>query len=194
MAELFTSLPRHLYCYVERSYISHERDKELERCVWFGLTSVPGRAWGLSILLESGAIYSALPPNALYFADGAPCLGSRERAPPWSIEQAQLWDCFGVDFALHEYSYLAGRTVQCEIHKRAGELIPGVYLFTAQHHGDAYSAVPEQAKQYHFVRMAHGRLACLPANKMLVDAAEFTTLQGLPKDLKRQTESYSSEE
>lgn len=154
-------------------------------CSWFGLTSVPGRAWGLTVLLENGAIYSHLPPHAIAFKTGA---------PKWTVEHAQLWDCFGHDFAVEEYSYLAGRRVLCDVNRRRGELLEGTYLFTAQHYGDGYSAAPEQAKQYHFIQLELGRLVCLPANRFMVDAAEFTALEGaLPKGLRRQTETYSVE-
>ena len=182
---LFTSLPRHIYCHVERGFISENRG--LEPCCWFGLTSVPGRAWGLTVLLESGAIYSHLPPHAIIFDP------IRSDLIPWSIQQAQLWDCFGYDFAVHEYAYLAGREVTCwvghpsEIHEDAR------YLFTAQHYGDAYSMTPEQAKQFHFLQLANGRLACLPGNRLVVHAAEFSVVKGMPTDLRRQREEYSAE-
>jgi hypothetical protein len=191
VAKLFTSLPRHLYCMLERRYVRSGGDG-LERCTWFGLTSVPGRAWGLTVLLENGAIYSHLPPNALVFETDS--IGVMGKPKPWAIEQSQLWDCFGYDFAVEEYSYLAGRTVRCSVTRRQGELLAGEYLFTAQHYGDGYSSAPDQAKQYHFIKLELGRLTCLPANRFVVDAAEFTTLEGsLPKGLRRQTESYSCE-
>lgn len=191
MARLIASLPRHLYCMLERKYV-REGGAGLERCTWFGLTSVPGRAWGLSVLLENGAIYSHLPPHAIVFETDS--IGLHGNPKPWRIRQSQLWDCFGVDFALEEYSYLAGRTVYCSVEHRAGELLEGEYLFTAQHYGDGYSRAPEQAKQYHFVRLELGRLVCLPANKLIVDAAEFTTIEAkLPTGLRRQTEVYSCE-
>lgn len=177
---------------LERKFV-REGGEGLERCSWFGLTSVPGRAWGLSVLLEDGALYSGLPPHAIVFETET--IGLHGKPKPWRLRQSQLWDCFGYDFALEEYSYLAGRTVHCSIENRAGELLEGEYLFTAQHLGDGYSATPEQAKQYHFVRLVEqGRLVCLPANRMLVDAAEFTTIEAkLPTNIKRQRETYTCE-
>lgn len=196
MARLFTSLPRHQYCYVERSYIARDGELNgLEPCTWFGLTSVPGRAWGLSLLLECGALYSAIPPHAIVFGDqvAAAINHSQLQLAPWTIYEAQVWDCFGYDFAVHEYEHLQGRDVEVKI---AGiqELVDGEYLFTAQHYGDAYSRTPEQAKQYHFVRLENGRLATVPANLMIVHAPEFTRAKGLPTWLRRQTESYSCEQ
>lgn len=196
MATLFTSLPRHLYCYVERSFIAVDRgDRGLERCTWFGLTSVPGRAWGLTVLLECGAIYSSLPPHAIVFGDqvAAAVNDSHLGLAVWPIGNAQLWGCFGYDFAVHIYEHLEDRDVEVWL-GTPSELYDGTYLFTAQHYGDAYSLTPEQAKQYHFVRLENGRLTCVPANRMVVHAPEFTRdVKGLPPWLRRQTEVYSCE-
>lgn len=187
MSELFTSLPRHLYCYVERKYLGVE--KGLERCSWFGLTSVRDRAWGLTLLLENGAIYSHVPPNAITW------YGDLPDPPAWPLFRAQLWDCFGERFAVHCYEQLDGRDVDVRIPARPG--YPkwrgsGRYLFTAQHYGDAYSRVPEQAKQFHFIELTTGRLTCLPANCILVHDRAFTTPQW-PKWLRRQEETYECE-
>lgn len=196
MARLFTSIPRHYYCYVESSFVARSPRPTLEPCTWFGLTSVPGRAWGLTVLLESGAIYSGIPPHAIVFGDqvAAAVNDSNLQLADWTIYEAQLWDCFGYDFAVHEYEHLQGRDVEAAI---AGipELVDGVYLFTAQHYGDGYSRTPEQAKQFHFVQLENGRLAALPANKLVVHAPEFTRREGpgLPTWIRRQTEAYSCE-
>lgn len=165
MAELFTSLPRHLYCYVERRFLSAGTKDGLEACSWFGLTSVPGRAWGLSVLLECGAIYSNVPPHALYF----PVVGGDQSDKPWPLKSAQRWSCFGYRFAVHEYEQLAGLKVVLK------EGPGGVYLFTAQHIDDAYSLTPAQAKQFHFLKLDNGRLAALPATDVLFCDAAFTT-------------------
>lgn len=184
MSELFTSLPRHLYVHVDRTFVSSHDG--FEPAAWFGLTSIPGRAWGLSLLLESGAIYSQVPPHAISFVSPAAC--------SWTLSLAQMWDCFGVSFALHEYTHLAGRVVECWLPKGSrAKLKRGRYLFTAQHHGDGYSEAPEQAKQFHFIQLDNGRLTALPANRFVVHAPEFTRVAGLPSGLRRQTETYECE-
>lgn len=192
MAELFTSLPRHLYCWIERKSIG-EGDG-LERASWFGLTSVPGRAWGLSLLLECGAVYGHVPPHVLIFArdlDGAEINRQRE----WPLFRAQRWDCFGVHFAVHVYEQLDGRSVRARIPGRPGfdklEL-GGTYLFTAQHYGDSYSHAPEQAKQFHFIELENGRLTALPANDVLFHDDAFTVPKW-PTWLRRQTRTYTAE-
>lgn len=185
MSTLIASIPRHLYCWIDTRFIGHTPEGPgLIPASWYGLRSVPGRAWGIDVLLENGAVYANLPPHALLFE--APS----EWPAEWSLADAQLWDCFGYDFAVHEYEQLAGRDVEL----RGGR--QGVYLFTAQHYGDAYSLTPEQAKQYHFIRTDHGRLAILPGNHVLFHDKCFTTIANppvWPKWLRRQVEVYECE-
>lgn len=188
MAELFTSLPRHLYCYVERRFLGEGTG--LEPCSWFGLTSLPARAWGLSVLLECGAVYTQVPPHALYF----PVPGGDFSETAWPLARAQLWDCFGYAFAVHEYTQLAlaGGGARARWPNVEGELA-GRYLFTAQHYGDAYSQTPEQAKQFHFLALENGRLTALPGTNVLFGDACFTTDAGWPKWLRTQQAVYRCE-
>jgi hypothetical protein len=209
VSTLFASLPRQLYCYVDARFLGTRTT--FEPCSWFGLTSVPGRAWGLSVLLECGAMYSHVPPHAIYFA----VPGGDRSAEPWKLEQAQLWDCFGVDFAVHVYDQLDGRDVKvrwpdwCKhtmaldaercvvcgktaLQVAQGSELGGEYLFTAQHFGDGYSLQPEQAKQYHFVKLENGRLCTLPANCILFIDKAFVK-PAWPDWLRRQEAVYSAE-
>lgn len=181
MPDLFTSLPRQIYCYADRAFMSQGQRQGFERCAWFGLTSVPNRAWGLSVLLECGALYQMLPPNAIAF---------RPDPPPWTLEQAQRWDCYSDRLAVHEYTMLAERDVDCYVR---GEWLRGRYLTTAQNYGDGYSAEPEQAKQYHFVALNNGRLTALPGNCCLFHDPAFTKVNGKPDWLRTQTKVYACE-
>ena len=56
-------LPAHQYALVDQAYISSKQG--FAPCIWFGLVSIPGRAWGCTIMLECGAVY-----RGRYFADG----------------------------------------------------------------------------------------------------------------------------
>lgn len=181
--ELIADLPRHIYCQVDRRFLSAGERDGFERVSWFGLTSMPGRAWGLSLLLECGAVYSHVPPHAIAFSPDPAA---------WTLPEAQRWDCFGVHFAVHEYEQLQGRDVDAYIKPR-GEWLRGQYLFTAQHYGDGYSRAPDQAKQYHFIELELGRLAVLPGNCVLFHDQAFTRIDGKPAWLRVQTEVYSCE-
>lgn len=182
MPELIASLPTHQYCWVDRAFLSQGQRQGFERCSWFGLTSVPGRTWGLSVLLECGATYIHVPPHALAF--------SEQPEPNWTLEQAQRWDCFGVNFAVTTYTQLDGRDVDAYVR---GKWLRAEYIFTAQHYGDPYSLAPDQAKQFHFLRTRRGRLTILPGNCLLFHDPAFTKARGKPDWLRTQTEVYTCE-
>lgn len=183
MAELIASLPRQIYCYVDRTFLSQGQERGFEPCAWFGLVSVPSRAWGLTVLLESGAVYTPLPPHAIAFSE-------RPRAHDWRIDQAQRWDCFGVQFAVHEYEQLRERDVEAYV---AGEWIRARYLFTAQHYDDGYSREPSQTKQYHFLQTEGDRLTALPGNCCLFHDTAFTRVSGKPSHLRVQRQVFYAE-
>ena len=168
---LYTSsgdLPKHLYCYVDSSFI-RKGAVGFEPCVWFGLRSQSGQAWGLHVVLECGAIYRNVPPHAIAF--------SEECVQEWSLEDSQYWDCYGLHFSTIEYSYLSG--LRCETLK--GDF--GRYMFTAVPIGDAFTASPDQSKEFSFIELDNGRLTILPTNMFRVHDKSFT--EGpWPKDLR----------
>lgn len=183
MPDLISSLPMgHLYAWIDRAFLSQGQRKGFERCSWFGLTSIPGRAWGLQVLTESGAVYSTCPPHALAFSD-TPCA-------EWTLEQSQRWDLPGEHFACTVYSQLEGRDVDAYVR---GAWVRSRYLFTARHSGDAYSREPEQAKEYHFLRTYHDRLTILPGNCCLFHDTAFTKVRDKPDWLRVQTDVYACE-
>lgn len=180
MPQLIGDVPGgQIYCLVERRYLGN--GDGMEPCAWFGLVSTPNRAWGLTLLLECGAVYQNVPPHAIAFS---------ECAAAWNLERAQTWDTFGLDFTVHEYAQLAGRDVEAYT---GGKWIGGTYLFTAQHYGDGYSREPSQAKAFHFIRLENGRLTIQPGNRMLVHDAAFTRVRGKPTWLRVQRDVYTCE-
>lgn len=152
-------IPRHLYCWVDSSFVRKDA-VGYEPCVWFGLHSFPGRAWGCHVMLECGAVYRGLPPHALAFRP--------DPAEPWDIDNAEVWDCYGTQFSTIEYAFLTGLRVGTRKH---GD---GRYLFTAIPLGDGYSAEPTQSKEFMFCHLDNGRLAILPTNMVLFDDPSFT--------------------
>jgi hypothetical protein len=178
---LFTasgSLPKHLYVYVDGSFVGAEGRIP---AVWFGLHSHPGRAWGCTIMLQSGAVYRNLPPHAIAF---------REDVPDWTIQQAQLWDCYGVQFSLHAYDFLDGLDAIARI---SGDGVLCKYLFTAIPVGDAYTAEPSQDKEFMFLQTRGGRLTVQPTNRVLFIDASFTDKNPTWPSLPLQNAIYTSE-
>mgnify|MGYP003644646029 CR=1 FL=1 len=59
------NLPRHLYVKCDMEFVSDGEKRGIEDAVWFGLTAVPGRAWGCTVMLKCGALYRGLPLSAI---------------------------------------------------------------------------------------------------------------------------------
>lgn len=178
------SIPRHQYLFVDSTF-THKDQKEMIPCVWFGIVSYPGRMWGANILLESGAIYRNVPIHALSYDNSL--------IPDWYGDDAQIWDCYSEDFAVHEYPYLKGARVR--IHSKSRDVeYQGNYLFSVLPMGDGYSAQPETAKEFAFVRLATGCIAVRPTNYILwsEDSITLDTWEW-PTNLRRQTETYHCE-
>ena len=179
---LVGELPRHLYCYID-SRFTHKEPQGFLPCVWFGLVSYPGRLWGCTVMLESGAIYRNVPSHAMAFSERAEML--------WYTEEAQAWDCYGKDFTTLEYRYLAG--LDCKVQLPSGPQT-GQYLFTAAPVGDGFSAYPEQAKEFCFIQLDNGRLTIQPTNHVVFRERSFTDNKlEFPQGLKRQTDVWSAE-
>jgi hypothetical protein len=186
---LVGQLPRHLYVWVNTEH-THVEPIGYVPAVWFGLVSYPGRAWGCTVMLESGAVYRNLPPHALWFRP-VPA----DETPMWDIDDAQTWDCYGEDFTAIEYDYLSA--LPCMVRTRNGE-VAGRYLFTVAPVGDAFSAYPEQAKEFYFIETVAGALTIQPTNRAVFVDKSFTTNRHagearLPTGLQRQTDVWRVE-
>jgi hypothetical protein len=175
------SLPHHVYALVERRFTRRDAPPGFEPCVWFGLRSYPGRAWGCHVMLECGAVVRDLPLHAL---------ATREDAAPWTITQAQAWDCYGWQFGLHAYTYLSGLDAEA---KCADAIELGSYLFSAIPIGDGWTAEPGESKEFCFLALHNGRFAAQPTNRVLFEERSFTDATGWPQDVLRQTEVWSCE-
>lgn len=176
--------PFHLYCYANSSFFRKDASEDkLEPVIWFGLVSIPGRAWGCTVLTEEGAIYRNLPPHAIAFTADAEA---------WSLEQAQHWNCYGREFSTIEYRTLGELPLVAKV-LGSGDFC-GRYLFTAIPVGDQYSDEPEQSKEFVFAALDNGRLTIQPTNHVLVVDPSFTTGAKWPQDLKVQKEIYQVKE
>lgn len=181
---LIGELPRHIYCYVDTKH-THVRERGFAKAVWFGLVSYPGRVWGCNVMLESGAIYRNVPSHGIAFSEYA-----QER---WYPAEAQTWDCYGTGFTTLEYNYLSGLECKVMLQNPPKEMT-GHYLFTAAPVGDAFSAAPDQAKEFTFVKLENDRLTIQPTNQIVFWEQSFTDGKfEFPKGLARQTKIYSVE-
>jgi hypothetical protein len=180
MNSFIGSIPNHKYIWVDSSF-THKINIGFIPAVWFGLSSFPGRAWGLNVMFESGAVYRNLPPHAVSFNEKKPL--------KWNINQAQLWDCYGYHWSAVEYTYL--KNLQCQAIIK-NKKFKGTYLFTVAPILDGFSEAPEQSKEFKFIELDNGRLTIQPTNKVIFIDKSFTE-SNKSLDLKLQKEVYSCE-
>lgn len=176
------NIPHHQYLFVDSRFITNDEQTTWLPAVWFGLVSIPGRMWGLNVMLECGAVYRNVPPHAVAFEN-----------PPemecWENDDAQRWDCYGTAFSAFEYTYLRGLDCVCRCDDTRHE---GTYLFTAVPIDDGFSRDPSQSKEFMFVRLYNGRLTIQPTDKLLFNDKSFTRPEW-PTNLKRNDRIYSCE-
>jgi hypothetical protein len=116
-----------------------------------------------------------------------------DAAEDWKTGEAQTWDCYGWQFSTIEYPYLAGLNALVRLQDSDQET--GQYLFTAVPVGDAFSAAPEQAKEFMFVKLDNGRFTSQPTNHVLLEERSFTNAEdGWPSFLRRQDRVWSAED
>lgn len=173
------NLPHHLYVWVDSSLIRKDRTG-FEPAVWFAIRSEPNRAWGCHVMLECGAVYRNVPPHAVAF--------SPNPESNWPIKKAQVWDCYGRDFRVIKYDYLADLQARYDY---TDEKVR--YLFTACPEGDGFSAAPEQSKEFMFMRTEGDRLLIRPTNMLLFNERSFTEDTGWPRDIRTSTVIWDCE-
>jgi len=181
------SLPQHIYCHVERLYTRNGIQDGTEPCVWFGLRSYPGRAWGCHVMLECGAVVRDIPLDGLL-------QNARDDSDGWLLDMAQHWDCYSNQFSLVRYTYLQGleARVKCGRGEDEEEHL-GEYLFTACPMNDGFSAEPEQSKEFMFLALRNGYYTAQPTNRVLFIERSFTDDTGWPTDIQRQSKVWSCE-
>lgn len=168
-------LPRHLYCWVD-SRFTHEEPIGFVEAMWVGLTSIPGRVWGISVLLRGGGmLYRNLPPHAIHFQHEPQ---KKLKPVKWKLQQAQLWDCYSYHFTLLRNDHLC-----LGLHAKVGKhVLSGEYLFSAAHLLDGYSDSPDQDKEFIFCKLDNGRLTIQPTNRVsFVDKSFLQTDIPLPR-------------
>lgn len=168
---LYTSsgnLPIHQYVYIDGKFLGLE--KEIVEAVWFGLHSHPSRVWGCTVMLECGAVYRNLPPHSIMF--------SKNAEKNWSINDSQLWNCYGNQFSTLVYDYLYGLNAKAYIKNK---IVNCNYIFTAIPINDGFTEHPSQEKEFMFLKTDHGRLTIQPTNRVIFIDKSFTNDSEIPK-------------
>jgi hypothetical protein len=131
-------------------------------------------------MLECGAVYRNVPPHALAF--------SACPAPHWTLQDAQVWDCYGTEFDVIKYDYLADLTARYD-----GTDNKATCIFALCPTGDGFSAAPEQSKEFLCLRTTGDRLLIRPTNMLLFEERSFTEDTGWPTDIKTSTQVWRAE-
>jgi hypothetical protein len=162
-------IPKPKYAYVNDEFLTGVAGGWTQ-CVIYGLSALPGRAWGLSAMMDNGAIFQHLPVQAFSLFDHQPNEGPSHSH---DLSDLQVWSCYGQDFSVIEYSVLSEMAVRVYLGDGTWEV--GRYWFTAAPYNDFFSETPDQHKHFNFVWLNCGGLASLPGNRLLFNDPSFTT-------------------
>ena len=133
-----------------------------------------------TVYLESGAVWSGLPIEALYCD---------------RFNSVQMDDKLTTD-VLQPFSCLEGPTsiVEYEILKNASVMSRGLgsgnYLFTINYQGNGLAEDPEQYKTHNIIVLESGRLAALPNNYLRFKDNWFSYQANQPVEYKRMPDFY----
>ncbi len=174
-------LPYHIYCWIDPQF-THAVPEKFQQGMVVGITSIPGRSWGFSVIFSAGgAMYRQIPPHALAFCS---------EPPSWSLDQSQLWNCYSDFFTIIHNPVLKGMRMSVKIQN---EIYQGEYLFHSAHLGDGWSLAPEQDKEFFFIKLDNGRLTIQPTNTITFLDPSFVEFGPLPR-LKLNETVYSCSE
>lgn len=146
----------YLRCLVRRTFISSRTG--FEEAYAFGIQSIPGRALGFHVMLQSGAHYRGVPIHAI-------CTKMCGRL---DLGDCQLWDCFSAKPVITVFSYLRDHEADCYLRSSK---VSGQYLFTVDWLPDSperpgWTLRPEQNKCAHVMALDDGNLCALPTNRI----------------------------
>ena len=140
------------------------------------MTSKFGRPLLFTVHLESGALFSGLPIDALMCDRyGEADLTSKIIG----TELAQPYSCLEGDIQCVQYWYLKDYKVICKV---GNQVLNGRYLFTIDYSGDGLADDPEQYKSHNIIVLSNGNMVALPNNMCLFEDGHFTgELKEFPK-------------
>lgn len=150
-------------------------------CYIIGFRAEPARVPTFQVVTEQGAQWARVP---LHMLCAKPCA-------PLPLNEVVWWDCYGYEFAVHQFGFLRGHAVTALC--RSGEKRRGVYRLTIDWMG-GLGEIADQHKQHHLIALESGQFIAFPNNRLLWhDESWIKGLEG-PPDWLPHSESYSVEE
>lgn len=150
------SLPP-IQCYVDNTFLFFNQQEFLVSSAHLiGARSLQNQALQFSVLLDTGALYTGLPANAISFED---------TLPQYSLQQACMWDNISSDIEFICYDTL--RYMSCTVKLSDDTIVEGAYLFTIDYKGsNDLSRSAEHWKQSHVIKAATGEMLVYPQYKI----------------------------
>ena len=159
-------IPNPCYAFVRDEFLHDCADGfgDVTECLLYGLSALPGRAWGISAMLKNGALVQHLPVHAFSKLPDKRC---RHK-----LSEQQVWACYGLDFATHQYNALSEMPLRVYM-KDTQTYVNGRYWFTAAPYNDLYSMTPDQHKHFNFIWLECGCLVAMPGNRVEMYDSSF---------------------
>lgn len=116
--------------------------------------SLMNQALQVSVLLESGALYTGLPMSALCDTN------------PLPLTLAQAYDCIGSDIEVITLDVL--RYMKCSVKFFNGDAHKGMYMFTIDFvDNNGLARHPTQWKQFHVIKLDSGHWVAYPQYRVM---------------------------
>lgn len=149
---------------VRRSWMTKEESDVYDTCCAFAIQSVAGKILTFHIMTDYGMMRSRVPISELFF---------REPSNDIPADFKQLWDCFGENVSVIEYSYLSEK--RCKVILKDKTVVWATYLFTVDWFNNSYSDEPTDYKCGHVLVADDGYLLCQPNNRIYWKDSNFIT-------------------
>jgi hypothetical protein len=162
---------------VRRSWMTkREEDADVfDTCCAFAIQSIAGKILTFHIMTDYGMMRSRVPISELFI---------NEPTNDIPADFKQLWDCFGENVSVIEYSYLSEK--RCKVILKDKTEVWATYLFTVDWFNNSYSDEPTDYKCGHVLVADDGYLLCQPNNRIYWKDSNFITKEFpiSPKDFK----------
>lgn len=151
---------------VRRSWMTKkDSDKHtFDVCYAFAVQSIAGKILTFHIMTDYGMMRSRVPVSELFYHEPKNDIPS---------DFKQLWDCFGENVSVIEYSYLAEK--RCKVILKDKTFAWATYLFTVDWFNNPYSDEPTDYKCGHILVADDGYLLCQPNNRIYWKDSNFIT-------------------
>jgi len=151
---------------VRRSWMTkRDEDKDtFDVCYAFAVQSVAGKILTFHIMTDYGMMRSRVPISELFY---------HEPKADIPADFKQLWDCFGENVSVIEYSYLSEK--RCKVVLKDKSIVWASYLLTIDWFNNSYSDEPTDYKCGHILIADDGYLLCQPNNRIYWKDANFIT-------------------